>query len=141
MIDEFIEIGEGVRFIPDQDQHNVGAFGVTYEHHRSGIWTSFSGRHESSVPLEVEDERVQELRQASGADLVNFERGRVKPYTVLNIAVGADLLKEKRVTISLQINTQNLTNKRFAYNFGRPFEGTYFGYSRLWSGRLKLTFK
>jgi outer membrane receptor protein involved in Fe transport len=141
LTDEFIEIGEGVRFIPDHDQRNVGAFGLTYEHHRSGIWATFSGRHESGVPLEVEEERLQELQQASGADLVNFERGRVKPYTVLNVAVGADLLRKERVTISLQIDAQNLTNKRFAYNFGSPFEGTHFGYPRLWSGRLKFTFK
>jgi outer membrane receptor protein involved in Fe transport len=141
LTDEFIEIGEGVRFIPDHDQRNVGAFGLTYEHHRSGIWATFSGRHESGVPLEVEEERLQELQQTSGADLVNFERGRVKPYTVLNVAVGADLLRKERVTISLQIDAQNLTNKRFAYNFGSPFEGTHFGYPRLWSGRLKFTFK
>jgi outer membrane receptor protein involved in Fe transport len=141
LTDEFIEIGEGTRFIPDHDQRNVGAFGLIYEHHKSGIWTSFSGRHESGVPLEVEEERLEELQQAPGADLVNFERSRVKPYTILNMAIGADLLREERVTLSLQIDAQNLTNRRFAYNFGSPFEGTHFGYPRLWSGRLKLTFK
>lgn len=141
LTDEFIEIGEGVRFIPDHDQRNVGAFGLTYEHQRSGIWTIFSGRYESGVPLEVDEDRLEELQQAEGADLVNFERGRVKPYTVLNMAVGADLLRQERVTMSVQVDAQNLTNRRFAYNFGNPFEGTHFGYPRLWSGRLKLTFK
>jgi hypothetical protein len=37
LTDEFIQIGEGVRFIPDHDERNVGAFGLTYEHQRSGI--------------------------------------------------------------------------------------------------------
>jgi hypothetical protein len=57
------------------------------------------------------------------------------------MAIGADLLRQERVTMSVQVYAQNLTNKLFAYNFGNPFEGTYFGYPRLWSGRLKLTFK
>jgi hypothetical protein len=141
LTDEFIEIGDGVHFIPDHDQRNVGAFGMTYEHQGSGLWAALSGRHESGVPLEVEEERLEELRRTRGADLVNFERRRVKPYTVFNFTLGADLLREERVTLSLQVDAQNLTNKRFAYNFGSPFEGTHFGHPRLWSGRLKLTFK
>lgn len=42
---------------------------------------------------------------------------------------------------SAQLNIQNLNDHRFAYNFGNPFEGTHFGYPRLWSGRLKFTFR
>jgi hypothetical protein len=141
LTDEFKEIGQGVRFIPDHDQRNIGAFGVIYDHQRSGLWASFSGRHESGVPLEVEEERLAELKATRGADLVNFERGRVKPYTVINFAIGAALMREKPVTISLQLDAQNLANKRFAYNFGSPFEGTHFGHPRLWSGRLKFTFR
>lgn len=141
LTDEFKEIGEGVRFIPDHDQRNVGAFGVIYEHQRSGVWASFSGRHESGVPLEVEQERLEELKVSRGADLVNFERARVKPYTVLNFSIGAELMREKPLTITLQIDAQNLANKRFAYNFGSPFEGTHFGHPRLWSGRMKFSFK
>jgi outer membrane receptor protein involved in Fe transport len=141
LTDEFKEIGEGVRFVPDHDQRNVGAFGLLYEHDRSGLWASFSGRHESGVPLEVEEERLEELKATRGADLVNFERGRVKPYTVINFAIGMELMREKPVTISLQLDAQNLANTRFAYNFGSPFEGTHFGHPRLWSGRLKFTFK
>lgn len=141
LTDEFIEIGEGVRFIPDHDQRNVGAFGLLYEHQKSGIWTAFSGRYESGVPLEVDEERLLELRQTAGADLVNFERRRIKPYTLLNLSAGADLLCQERLTISLQVDAQNLMGRRFAYNFGSPFEGTHFGYRRLWSGRLKFTFK
>jgi outer membrane receptor protein involved in Fe transport len=140
LTDEFIEIGEGVRFIPDHDQRNVGAFGVIYEHNKSGLWTSVSGRHESGIPLEVDQERLAELREADGADLVNFDRGRVKPYTIFNLAVGLDLFRNERTAVSLQFDAQNLFDKRFAYNFGSPFEGTHFGNPRIFGGRLKFNF-
>jgi hypothetical protein len=140
LTDEFIEIGEGVRFIPDHDQRNVGAFGVMYEHRPSGLWGTVSGRHESGIPLEVDEERLAELREADGADLVNFERRRVKPYTVFNLAIGVDLFRNERAALSLQFDAQNLFDKRFAYNFGSPFEGTHFGNPRILGGRLKINF-
>ena len=68
LTEEFIEIGPGVKFIPDQDQRNTGAFGVTYRHQRSGLLLSLTGRHESGAPLEVEEERLEELKSAPGAD-------------------------------------------------------------------------
>lgn len=139
LTDEFIEIGPGTRFVPDHDQRNVGQFGVTYQ--RGPWWTSLSGRHESGVPLEVEEERLADLQNERGAELVNFERGRVRPWTVFDFSSGVELWAEERVSVSAQFDVQNLADRRFAYNFGNPFEGTHFGYPRLWSGRLKLTFR
>lgn len=50
-------------------------------------------------------------------------------------------LRRHRVTASRQIDLQNFTNRAFAYNFGNPFEGTYFGCLRLVSGKLKFNFR
>ncbi len=141
LTDEVIEIGPGTEFVPDHDQRNVGSFGVTYSHHRTGLWASFSGRHESGIPLEVDEEDLEELRSERGAELVDFERQRVKPWTVFDLSIGADLLREERVTMSLQFDIQNIADKQFAYNFGNPFEGTHFGHPRLWSARIKFTFR
>lgn len=141
LTDEFIEIGDGTRFIPDHDQRNTGAFGVIYNHKRSGMWASIGGRHESGVPLEVDDDRFEELQSAPGADLVNFERRRIKPWTIFDFAVGADLLRKERISLKLRFEMQNFTNQRFAYNFGSPFEGTHFGQPRLLSGGLKIEFR
>jgi outer membrane receptor protein involved in Fe transport len=141
LTDEFIEIGPGVKFIPDQDQRNTGAFGVTYQHHRSGLLLSFTGRHESGVPLEVEEEQLDELKSAPGAELVNFERGRVKPRTIFNFSAGVNLFKREKVICTAQIDILNIADKFFAYNFGNPFEGTHFGYGRRWSGGLKIEFR
>ena len=138
--EEVIEIGPGTRFTPDHDQRNVGAFGITYRHRKTGLWTSFSGRHESGTPLEVEEEELPELMERPGAELVNFERQRVLPRTLFDLSVGADLFDSDSLSVRLQFDVRNLTNEEFAYNFGNPFSGTHFGYPRLWNSRLKFIF-
>lgn len=141
LTDEAITIGPGIKFIPDHDERNVGAIGVMYRHQRSGLWAGFSGRHESGVPLEVEEDAIDELKLAPGADLVDFNRLRVKPWTVLNLSCGADLFRRERLRLSTQFDVQNLTDRRFAYNFGNPFSGTHFGNPIEFSGRLRLSFR
>ena len=139
--EEVIEIGPGTRFTPDHDQRNVGGFGVMYSHRKSGLWAALSGRHESGTPLEVQEEELQELMQRPGAELVNFERRRVKPRTLVDLSIGRDFFHSEPVRVGLQIDIRNLTNQQFAYNFGNPFSGTHFGYPRLWSARLKFEFR
>jgi len=51
------------------------------------------------------------------------------------------LLRKERLSVSVQFDIQNLANRLFAYNVGNPFSGTHFGYPRLYSARLKLTFR
>lgn len=138
LTDEFITIGPGTRFIPDHDVRNTVSFAVSYALQRRGLWATLFGRYESGVPLEVEEGALEELRSRPGADLVDFERGRVRPWNVFDFAAGWDFLREERVTVSTQFDVQNVTNRRFAYNFGNPFSGTHFGNPRLWSGRVKL---
>jgi outer membrane receptor protein involved in Fe transport len=140
LTEEVIEIGPGTRFIPDHDQRNVGSFAINYYHSGTGIWATMGGRHESGIVLEVEPERLHELQSAPGADLVDFDRGRVKPWTTFDFSAGINLLSDRRVTVNLQFEIQNLANRRFAYNFGNPFEGTHFGPPRLWSGGLRFQF-
>lgn len=141
LTDEFIEIGPGTRFIPDHDERNTASFAVTYNLRSRGFWASFLGRYESGMPLEVDEDDLDELREEPGADLVNFDRGRVKPWSVFDVSAGLDLFREERVTVQTQFSVENITNRRFVYNFGNPFSGTHFGYPRLWSGKIKLIFR
>lgn len=141
LTNEFLEIGPGTEFIPDQDQRNTGAAGISYQHHPSGLLLSLTGRHESGVPLEVEEDRFAELQAAPGADLVNFVRGRVKPRTLFNFSAGVNLFKKEGILCAAQFDILNLADKFFAYNFGNPFEGTHFGYGRRFSGGLKIEFR
>jgi outer membrane receptor protein involved in Fe transport len=138
LTDEFIEIDPGTKFIPDQDQRNTGAFGIVYRHERSGLNLTFTGRHESGVPLEVEAERLDDLKSAPGAELVDFARGRVRPRTIFNFSAGVSLFRSERINCAIQLDALNLADRLFAYNFGNPFEGTHFGHGRRWSGGLKI---
>ncbi|HEY7097415.1 MAG TPA: TonB-dependent receptor [Terriglobales bacterium] len=139
--DEFIEIGPGTRFTPDHDQRNVASFAVTYSSRWHGLWTTFSGRYESGVPLELPDLDPAELQALPGANLVNFDSERVKPWYVFGWSGGMDLLHKDRIVLGAQLDVQNLANRDFAFNWGNPFSGTHFGYPRLVAGSLKFSFR
>lgn len=141
LTDEAIEIGPGTKFIPDQDVRNAVSFGATYQLRRQGVWFSLLGRHESGVPLEVEEDELEELRTRTGADLVNFEHARVKPWTIFDFAAGFEMFREQRVSVQTQFSVENIANKRFVYNFGNPFSGTHFGHPRMIQARVKFTFR
>ncbi len=138
--EEVIEIGEGTRFTPDHDQRNVGSFSVMYHHHKFNFWLAFSGRHESGTPLEVDEDELDELMERPGAELVNFKRQRVKPRTLFDFSIGKELAASEPVVATLQVDIRNLTNQRFAYNFGNFFSGTHFGPPRQWGVQLTLDF-
>ena len=137
---------QGFKFANDHDQRNEAQFQVSYNHHPSGLYASFSGRYDSGVPVDVEPGTTRAEFAAQGFDPrlydeINFQRGRVHPRTILDFSVGADLMKKERVSMNLQFDVQNLTNELFLYNFESVFSGTHVGYPRLFSGRLSLRFK
>ena len=138
---DFIEIGPGTEFTPDHDQRNVGAFAIIYTAHRRGLWSSFAGRYESGVPIELPEERLARLSTFPGANLVNFGTERVRPWYVFGWSGGVDLLHRERVVVAAEVDVQNLADRAFVYNFGNPFSGTHFGYPRMLGGRLKFTFE
>ncbi|MFP5262553.1 MAG: TonB-dependent receptor [Blastocatellia bacterium] len=136
----------GLRFPNDHDQRNSGQFQVSYTHKRSGWWASFGGRYDSGVPAEVEPGTTREQFAQEGFDprlfdLVDFERGRIKPRTLYNFSTGIDLKQTERVSVSAALDVQNLTDRLFVYNFESVFSGTHIGPPRQWAGRLTLRFK
>jgi outer membrane receptor for Fe3+-dicitrate len=72
---------------------------------------------------------------------IDFQRGRVRPRTILNLTIGADLLQKERASLNVQFDIQNLTNELFLYNFESVFSGTHVGFPRLFSGRVAVRFK
>jgi TonB dependent receptor-like, beta-barrel/Carboxypeptidase regulatory-like domain len=141
LTDDFLQISPGTRFTPDHDQRNAASFSSLYTSSRRGIWTSFSGRYESGVPIELPDLDSSTLHSLPGAQLVNFATGRVKPWYVLGWSAGMDIVRRERFVASAQLDVQNLTNSDFVFNWGNPFSGTHFGYPRLIAGRLNFHFK
>ena len=136
----------GLKFANDHDQRNEVHFQVSYNHHPSGLYATFNGRYDSGVPTDVEPGTTLADFVAGGFDPrlyneIDFQRGRVRPRTVLDFSVGADLMRNDRVSMNIQFDVQNITNELFLYNFESVFSGTHVGYPRLFSGRLSLRFK
>ena len=128
--DEVIEIADGTAFTPDHDQRHVGAFGVTYDHARTGSWVSLTGRYESGTPLEVDEEELDELLERPGSELVDIHRGRVKPRQLLDVLAGLRLFRREGNEVIVKAAILNVIGTAFAYNFGNPFSGTHFGPGR-----------
>jgi outer membrane receptor protein involved in Fe transport len=135
--DDMIEIGPGTKFTPDHDQRHALSAEASYENAR-GLWIAASGRYRTGPPLEVADEERDELRERPGADLVDFEQGRVRPYATLDLQAGQRLVRRGRLELSARAAVLNLTGARYAFNFGNPFSGTHFGAPRGFRLDLRL---
>ncbi|MDX6272384.1 MAG: hypothetical protein QOD28_3607 [Acidobacteriota bacterium] len=136
----------GLKFANDHDQRNSAQFQLSYNHSPSGLYANFGGRYDSGYPVDVEPGTTLPDFVAAGFDPrlyneIDFARGRTRPHTVLNFSVGADLLRERRTSLNVQFDVQNLTNTLFLYNFESVFSGTHIGFPRLFSGRLSVRFK
>jgi outer membrane receptor protein involved in Fe transport len=135
----------GVIFPNDHDQRNEAQFQLSYNH-RSGVYAIFNARYDSGVPTDVEPGTTLAQFVADGFDPrlyneIDFQRGRVKPRTILNLSVGADLFQKERTNLNVQFDVQNITNELFLYNFESVFSGTHVGFPRLFSARISLHFK
>ncbi|MBA2704411.1 MAG: TonB-dependent receptor [Blastocatellia bacterium] len=137
---------QGVKFDADHDQRNEAQFQLSYNHRPSGIYAIFSGRYDSGVPTDVEPGTTLAQFVAAGFDPrlyneIDFQRSRVRPRTIFDFSLGADLRRTERFSLNLQFDVQNLTNQLFLYNFESVFSGTHVGYPRMFSGKLALRFK
>ncbi|MDT4896201.1 MAG: hypothetical protein QOH25_1278 [Acidobacteriota bacterium] len=135
----------GQKFAADHDQRNSLQFQVSYNHPK-GFYAIFNGRYDSGVPTDVEPGTTLSDFVAEGFDPrlyneIDFQRSRVRPRTVLNLTIGADILQRERASLNVQFDIQNLTNELFLYNFESVFSGTHVGFPRLLSGRVALRFK
>jgi outer membrane receptor protein involved in Fe transport len=134
--DGFIEIRDGTRFTPDHDQRHALSAEAAWEDAARRLWLAVSGRFRTGTPLEVDEDEVDELRERPGAELVDFDRMRVKPYATLDVQAGGRLLRRGALDLSARAAVLNATGARYAYNFGNPFSGTHFGAPR--TARLDL---
>jgi outer membrane cobalamin receptor len=137
-----LPIGSGEQLTPnlkfpgDQDERNEGQFGVTYAR-KSGLWTTFTGRFDSGVPSEIDpsDATSGEIDPRIAAEL-DFNRGRIKPRALFNMAAGYELMKESAHPVSLQFGVNNLTDRLYLFNYLSIFSGTHIGRPREFTGRV-----
>lgn len=138
--DEVVELSDGEAFTPDHDQRAVIGGGVTWRHDPSGASVSASARYESGTPIQREEDEEDDLRARPGAEMVNFEKGRVRPRTVVSVVAEVPIVSRGRRSIVLRASILNLFDAAYAYNFGNPFSGTHFGAPRTASAGLHLGF-
>lgn len=142
--DDIDELGPGVTFTPDHDQRHVGAATVSWTP-PAGRWSaSAQARYASGTPLEVgelDDDDLADLLERPGADLIDVDRGRVKPRLVVDVTAWARLLRAGRAQLSLGASVLNAFNRRYAFNFGNPFSGTHFGAPRQFRVDLSASFR
>jgi outer membrane receptor protein involved in Fe transport len=128
--ENILEIGPGTRFTPDHDQRHVSAAGLTYQSTARGFSASVAGRYESGTPLEVEEDDLDELMERPGAELVDFEEGRVRRRLIFDVTASQTLQRGRRTETSVRVGVFNLMDHAYALNFGNPFSGTHFGAPR-----------
>lgn len=136
--ESILEIRPGTRFTPDHDQRHVSAVGLTYQSAARGFLASIAARYESGTPLEVEQDERDELMNRPGAELVNFETGRVRPRIVVDATISQTLHRTQGSDLSVRFGVFNLTNRAYALNFGNPFSGTHFGAPRTFRADLRI---
>lgn len=130
LTDEFAEIGPGTVFAPDHDQPHVAAAGLRLRP-ASRWWVALDARHGGGGPLEVDDDDLSEVVSGPGGDLVDAARGRMRPWTLVDVGTSVELLRGRRGRLSLRADVHNAIGSRFAYTVGNPFEGTRFGHPRM----------
>jgi outer membrane receptor protein involved in Fe transport len=128
--EEILEIGPGTEFTPDHDRRHVGVAALSFDDALRGASVTASARYQSGSPLEVEEDDRDELKERPGAELADFEAGRVKPALTLDVLASLRLARRGRTEASVRAAVYNLLDERYAYNFGNPFSGTHFGRAR-----------
>lgn len=136
--DDVAEIDDGMPFTPDHDQALTASAGVTWTPASSLASFSLVARHESGTPIGDADD--DDLAARPGADLVDLDRGRVAPRTVVAFQGSVPLWARLRWSAVLQFAVHNLLDARYAYNFGNPFSGTHFGAPRTGSAGVRIRF-
>lgn len=130
LTDEFLEIGPGTVFKPDHDQPHIASAGVRL---RPGArwWIAVDARHGGGGPIEVDDDDLADVVAGPGGDLIDVARGRMRPWTLVDMAAFLEMARGRRGALALRADVQNVLGSRFAYTVGNPFEGTRFGHPRL----------
>ncbi|HSQ18897.1 MAG TPA: TonB-dependent receptor, partial [Blastocatellia bacterium] len=135
----------GSRINIEEDQRNTDVFQMRYDKLPGKLWTAFGGRHDSGYSVELEPDASQEEFAMEFPekvlDRVNFERGFIKPHTVLDFSIGRDFHVSEHVSLSSQFNIRNLADQFYLITFESVFSGTTIGRPRSYSGRLSINFK
>jgi outer membrane receptor protein involved in Fe transport len=114
-------------FVIDHDQ-KLGAHSLIQYTWKQHFWTTWSIRYDSGLVSNPSDP-VSVAKDPDYRDLLPYvdlaaNPPRVRPRTVIDLAVGYEVFREGRRQWDLQFNLSNLTDKTALYNFQSIFVGT-----------------
>lgn len=138
-IGDLRELEHAGRFLAPMDQTHTGTAGVTYRNSR-GFWASAWLEYGSGTPIETADEEDHHHGSASGAEQAREASRRVPQHLIASLSFGLDLLREKRNSVSLQFNIENITNSIYKIAQESIFTPGQYSIPRLFSGSIKFNF-
>ena len=145
--DDFLEIQDGTRFTPDHDQRHAFSATAGYSDVPRAWRMSALFRYQTGTPIELEideedaDGGLDALRERRGADVVDFETGRVRPRALLDLQASWSFHRGRRAHLTGTFYVTNVTNGFYAFNFGNPFSGTHFGAPRRAGVTIRAAFQ
>ncbi len=106
------------------------------------LWVAGGLQFDSGLPFQFEGDQATALAEYGQAilDRINFDRGRIKPTTLISASAGSEIYKSDHLKMTLQVDGQNLNNVLNVIDFGGLFSGNAIGPSRSFSMRLVTSF-
>ncbi len=137
------ELATTGRFAISQDQRNT-IRGQARWTPRPNVWFGVHVAYNSGLPVELDDSvDLADLEAAYGQAIlrtVNFVRGRVRPWSSTDLAMGVRLLPRSERDLSLEIHAANVQDQIHTLNFASLFSGTAIASPRAIDSRLRLSF-
>lgn len=108
------------------------------------LWFGLHLAYNSGLPVELDDEAdMGQLRSAYGDRVlskIDFDRGRVRPWSSTDLSVGTHLLRRGDRDLSLEVQVTNISNGLHVVNFASLFSGTALASPRASTVRLRYAF-
>jgi outer membrane receptor for Fe3+-dicitrate len=128
-------------FPDSQDQRNTMRGRIRFDVNPR-VWLALGADYNSGLPFQV-DLTPQQYATEYGQVVINhlnFDRGRILPYFTQNASLSADLYHQEKLSMRLQADAQNLSNKLEVIDFEGLFSGNAIGPGRMGTLRLVTTF-
>ena len=124
-----------------QDQRHTIRGRVAYQVSERA-WVAMAASHGSGLPVEFVGDPAQALEQYGPRIIrqVDFEDGRVRPSTSLDVACSVVVFKAERRQLRVQANAINVTNRLNVINFAGVFSGTALAPPRSFGIRVNVDF-
>jgi hypothetical protein len=129
------------RFWDTQDQRNTARTRFRYVF-TPRLWGALGAEYGSGLPVAFQGTIDQATAQygVQIVDRVNFARNRVKPSFSLDGSLGTEIWKHDALTVRVQADATNLTNRLNVIDFAGLFSGNAVAPSRSFAVRLETSF-